>query len=168
MCTGCSSPFDIDYKCTLATFTRANMARTDTGPATPKKTRAASSRSPKKQTLGTTGQPPRPTAASLDSSSRLTADQWYRSTNTTKTYAAYVKAGKKFLESWTKEDRETVTGESEGDGAGVPEFENAFDNIDEHTPTALRMLTAFKCDHEKKKFSTAEGIRSAFKSYFER
>ncbi|KAF7982023.1 hypothetical protein HWV62_30272 [Athelia sp. TMB] len=30
------------------------------------------------------------------------------------------------------------------------------------------MLTAFKCDHEGKKFSTAEGIRSAFKSYFER
>lgn len=142
------------------------MARSDT-PSTPRKPRAGTSQSPKKHALGT-AETARPTAASLDSSSRLTAEQWYRSKNTTKTYAAYVKAGKKWLASWAEEGRETLEGEFQGDGAGVPELANSFDTIGEHTPTALRMLTAFKCDHEEKKFATAEGLRSSFKSYFER
>lgn len=113
------------------------------------------------------------TAASLDSASRMTAEQWYRSANTTKAYAGYVKGGKKFLDDWTREGRETAPGEeSQQDDMEIPEersaFRNAFDCIGEHTPTALRMLTTFKCDHEGKKFATAEGLRSAFKAYFER
>lgn len=135
-------------------------------PSTPRKPRAGNSRSPKKKALGA-ATTPHPTAAALNSSSRLTAEQWFRSKNTTKTYANYVKAGKKFLASWAEEGRETVEGETQGD-CGLPEYANAFDIIGEHTPTALRMLTAFKCDHEEKKFSTAEGLRSSFKSYFER
>lgn len=142
------------------------MARSEI-PTTPRKPRTGTSRSPKKQTLGA-AENPHPTVASLDSSSRLTAEQWYRSKNTTKTYAAYVKAGKEWLASWAKEGREALEGEFQGDGVGVPELGNALDTIGEHTPTALRMLTAFKCDHQEKKFSTAEGLRSSFKSYFER
>jgi hypothetical protein len=43
-----------------------------------------------------------------------------------------------------------------------------FDEIGEHTPTALQLYTADKCEQQKQTFSVAEDIRSAFKLYFER
>src|SRR5262245_2003359 len=43
----------------------------------------------------------------------------------------------------------------------------AFDKISLRTLMALRLLTAYKCDHQGKGFSMAKGLRSAFKSYFE-
>lgn len=112
-----------------------------------------------------------PSAMSLIDSSRLTTEQWYRSKNTTKAYAGYVKAGKLWLETWAKEPRDAMADEESQLGTGMAEerstFLNAFDSIGEHTATALHMLTAFKCDHKGKKFATAEGVRSAFKSYFQ-
>ncbi|KAK7035132.1 hypothetical protein R3P38DRAFT_3184690 [Favolaschia claudopus] len=65
------------------------------------------------------------------------------SQQTTNGYANYVKSGKKWLEEWTSEGRE-------------------------HTPLALRALNAYKCEHLERSFASAEGIRSAFKDYFER
>ncbi|KZP19652.1 hypothetical protein FIBSPDRAFT_955310 [Athelia psychrophila] len=134
-------------------------------PFTPRKSCVGTSRSPKKKTIGAAAAP-RPTAAALDTSSLLTAEQWFHSKNTTRTYANYVKAGKKFLARWADVGRETV--EEETQGGSLPEYTNAFDIIGEHTPIALQMLTAFKCDYEEKRFATAEGLCSSFKSYFER
>lgn len=144
------------------------MPLSSSPPGAKKKTsRAASSN--KKKTLASGAVVSHPTVASLNNSSQLTTEQWYRSATTTRTYAGYVKAGKKWLTEWANESRQTMGGE---DSAGISEecsvFLDAFDCIGEHTPTALRMLTTFKCDHEEKKFATAEGLRSAFKSYFER
>src|SRR5262245_45227673 len=111
-----------------------------------------------------------PSVSDLLSQSRLTSEEWYRSSRTTKAYAGYVKSGKAFLESWT--DEATLAGEIQHTASGDPEegptFAGAFDDIGPRTPIALRLLTAYKCDHQGKGFSTAEGIRSAFKSYFER
>jgi hypothetical protein len=45
---------------------------------------------------------------------------------------------------------------------------HALDSITEHTPTALRLIMAYKCEHLGRAFSTAEGLRSAFKHFFER
>jgi hypothetical protein len=111
-----------------------------------------------------------PSASALLDQSKLTTDEWYRSARTNKAYAGYVKGGKQFLASW-----------AEGESLDVPSMEHpskdpedrlsfagAFDSISSRTPTALRLLLAYKCDHEGKGFSTAEGLRSAFKSYFER
>lgn len=112
-----------------------------------------------------------PTAAVLNGTSRMTVAEWFRAKSMTRTYESYLKAGKLWLAEWTGEDREAVPGEYREEGVDVPEvrsvFSNVFDTIGEHTPTALRMFTAFKCDHQGKGFATAEGLRSAFKSYFE-
>jgi hypothetical protein len=110
-----------------------------------------------------------PSASILLDHTRLTTDEWYKSPRTTKAYANYVKSGKAWLEEWTQEDRRGV--EEEQGGEGVPEersaFAGAFDKICAQTPTVLRLLTAYKCDHLGYGFSTAEGLRSAFKLYFE-
>lgn len=106
--------------------------------------------------------------------SRLTTEAWYKSKRTTKAYTNYVKAGKAWLQKWVAE--ETASGEGMESGQeGVTQspgdrralFSGAFDEAGEHTPNVLRMYIAFKCEHQKLGFSTAEGIRSAFKSYFE-
>jgi hypothetical protein len=81
-----------------------------------------------------------------------------------------VKSGKAFLKSWAEGEvsetgRLDVSGDDPEDRAT---FSAAFDAIDSKTPIALRLLTAYKCDHQGKAFATADGLRSAFKSYFER
>ena len=82
----------------------------------------------------------------------------------------YVESGKAFLKSWAEgEAGETGSTDVSGDD---PEdratFSAALDAIDSKTPIALRLLTAYKCDHQGKAFTTADGLRSAFKSYFAR
>jgi hypothetical protein len=107
-----------------------------------------------------------PSASQLLDHSHQTTEDWYKSSRTKKGYAGYVKAGKKWILDW-------ACTESEPDGRSVTESDSeglayAFDTISKDTPLALRLLTAFKCDHNGKGFPTAEGIRSAFKDYFER
>ncbi|KAJ7458218.1 hypothetical protein FB451DRAFT_1406520 [Mycena latifolia] len=72
-------------------------------------------------------------------------------------YANYVKSGKKWLVDWTAEGR--LDDEISAD---------AFDTITAETPLALRALMVFKFEHLERGFATAEGLRSAFKVYFER
>ncbi|KAJ6486281.1 hypothetical protein DFH09DRAFT_1291609 [Mycena vulgaris] len=79
-----------------------------------------------------------PSASSLLQHSQQTTEEWYKSQSTKKGYANYVKGA------------------------------DAFDNIGAETPLALRALTAYKCEHLERGFATAEGLRSAFKDYFER
>lgn len=98
-----------------------------------------------------------PSASSLLNNSQQTTDEWYKSQRTKKGYANYVKSGKKWLLDWTAEGR--LDGEIAAD---------AFDTITAETPLALRALTAFKCEHLERGFASAEGLRSAFKDYFER
>ncbi|KAJ7146653.1 hypothetical protein C8R44DRAFT_864392 [Mycena epipterygia] len=86
-----------------------------------------------------------------------TTDEWYKSPRTKKGYGNYVKGGKTWLEEWTSEGRLD-------DEIAV----DAFDNITDQTPLALRALTAYKCEHLGRGFASAEGLRSAFKDYFER
>ncbi|KAJ6532615.1 hypothetical protein B0H19DRAFT_1383964 [Mycena capillaripes] len=86
-----------------------------------------------------------------------TTDEWYKSSRTKKGYANYVKSGKKWLVDWTAEGR--LDDEISAD---------AFDSITDQTPLALRALTAYKCEHLERGFASAEGLRSAFKDYFER
>ena len=52
-------------------------------------------------------------------------------------------------------------------GNGRVVFASAFNEAGEHTLIVLHMYIAFKCEHQKLGFSTVEGIRLAFKSYFE-
>ncbi|KAJ7456105.1 hypothetical protein FB451DRAFT_1564714 [Mycena latifolia] len=98
-----------------------------------------------------------PSASSLLDNSQQTTDEWYKSSRTKKGYANYVKSGKKWLKDWTAEGR--LDDEIAAD---------AFDEITEETPLALRALTAYKCEHLERGFASAEGLRSAFKDYFER
>lgn len=150
--------------------------RTEKSSATTSATVGTTSRSPRKSRAKATEAPetplPVPTASALLAHSSITTEQWYKSSKTTKTYAGYVKGGKKWLESWVQEPRDTLAqAEGESDEEEPEErtaFRGVFDTISEHTPTALRMLTTYKCDHQKLGFSTAEGLRSAFKDYFER
>ena len=111
-----------------------------------------------------------PSVSDLLSQSRLTSEEWYRSPRTTKAYAGYVKSGKIFLDSWADEATFVAGGPDivNDDSEDKLGFARAFDEISSRTPLALRLLTAYKCDHQGKGFSTAEGLRSAFKSYFER
>ncbi|KAJ6495828.1 hypothetical protein DFH09DRAFT_1290322 [Mycena vulgaris] len=98
-----------------------------------------------------------PSASSLLQHSQQTTEEWYKSQSTKKGYVNYVKGGKKWLVDWTAEGR--LDDEISAD---------AFDNIGAETPLALRALTAYKCEHLERGFATAEGLRSAFKDYFER
>ena len=112
--------------------------------------------------------PPSPSA--LLSHSQLTTEEWYRSAKTTRAYASYVKSGKEFLKSWAEDGTGSQGGESDSlvDSDSRDTFVGAFDSITSRTPIALRLFLAYKCDHQQKGFSTAEGLRSAFKQYFER
>ncbi|KAF7354486.1 hypothetical protein MVEN_01137900 [Mycena venus] len=98
-----------------------------------------------------------PSTLSLLENSRQTTDEWLKSKRTKKGYGNYVKGGKKWLVEWTAEGRldDEIS-------------EDAFDVMSEQTPLALRALTAYKCEHLARRFASAEGIRSAFKDYFER
>ncbi|KAJ6533640.1 hypothetical protein B0H19DRAFT_1081055 [Mycena capillaripes] len=98
-----------------------------------------------------------PSALSLLQNSQQTTDEWYKSSRTKKGYANYVKSGKKWLVDWTAEGR--LDDEISAD---------VFDSITDQTPLALRALTAYKCEHLERGFASAEGLRSAFKDYFER
>jgi hypothetical protein len=98
-----------------------------------------------------------PSTSSLLENSRQTMDEWYKAARTKQGYANYVKSGKKWLEDWTSEGR--LENEIS---------EKAFDIITDQTPLALRALTAYKCEHLERGFASAEGLRSAFKDYFER
>jgi hypothetical protein len=111
--------------------------------------------------------PNTPSVSTLLARTKLTTDEWYKSSNTTKAYANYVKSGKTFLKDWAEEGRLSPAGQNDGpeDCSAISE---AFDTIGSLTPIALKLLTVFKCDHQGKGFSTAEGLRSAFKLYFER
>ena len=106
-----------------------------------------------------------PSVAQLLDQSRQTTDEWYRSERTKKGYANYVKSGKQWLAGWAAEDQADDNSE---EGNSRVHLAQAFDTISEHTPVALRLLTAFKCEHQGCTFATAEGLRSAFKDYFER
>ncbi|KAF8825648.1 hypothetical protein HHX47_DHR6000236 [Lentinula edodes] len=106
-----------------------------------------------------------PSASRLLDHSRQTTDDWYKSLNTKKGYAGYVKSGKKWILEWAGKARTDLDGQSATDTEGLT---YGFESISKYTPMALRLLTAYKCDHQGNKFSTAEGIRSAFKDYFER
>jgi hypothetical protein len=96
----------------------------------------------------------------------------------------HVRGGKKFVEEWDTEHAEAADVEME-DGTvestlDSPQLDQAssssnvlihshvFDEIGEHTPMALQLYTADKCERQKWTFSVAEGIRSAFKLYLER
>lgn len=124
-----------------------------------------------------------PNTRSLLEQSRLTTEEWFKSARTTKQYASYVKAGKKWLETLVQESNSSEEASNmqgqEAERGGQSEsstqedsnehavFAGAFDTLGEHTPTVLRLYIAYKCEHQGLGFSTAEGIRSAFKNYFE-
>ncbi|KAF8325745.1 hypothetical protein F5887DRAFT_1085118 [Amanita rubescens] len=161
-------------------------------PRTPKKSTTATvpyttpSPSPKKsrsrKSQGTSIQVepiPAPSVAQLLDQSRETTDEWYKSKRTKNGYANYVKHGKQWLGDWAIEDRtdsddselvtsEDRTGNDPEEGSTRVHLAQAFNTISDHTPVALRLLTAYKCEHQGCTFATAEGLRSAFKDYFER
>jgi hypothetical protein len=97
---------------------------------------------------------------------QVTTEEWFKSKATTKAYASYVRSGKAWLKAFVEEGR--VSSEEMNSNEGRSQFACAFDTIGEWTPMALRLLIAYKCDHIGRGFSTAEGLRSAFKLYFER
>jgi hypothetical protein len=122
-------------------------------------------------TLRQTPSVPEPSASTLLNHSQQTTDEWYKSTRTKAGYANYVKSGKKWLEEWVAGGRLVDKDERSRGQEDDPErssFADAFDSIISQTPTALRLLTAYKCDHQGRAFATAEGLRSAFKHFFER
>ncbi|KAJ3772445.1 hypothetical protein FB446DRAFT_800025 [Lentinula raphanica] len=108
-----------------------------------------------------------PSASQLLSHSYQTTEDWYKSSSTKKGYAGYVKSGKKWVLEWAANANFDASEDSDN-SVDTEGLAHAFDSISKYTPMALRLLTAYKCDHQGLKFSTAEGIRSAFKDYFER
>ncbi|KAJ7611137.1 hypothetical protein DFH06DRAFT_1345694 [Mycena polygramma] len=145
--------------------TKATASTTRRAPAAPpaptkkssKKRRASGQTAAKVGKAKVPTAPTLPSASSLLSDSRQTTEDWYKSSRTKAGYANYVKSGKKWLVDWTAEGR--LDDEISG---------TAFDVISEDTPLALRALTAYKCEHLERGFASAEGLRSAFKDYFER
>jgi hypothetical protein len=115
-------------------------------------------------------QPEPPTAAQLLSQSQQTMDEWYKSVQTKKGYANYVKSGKEWLVEWAKKPE--LSGRMEDNFKVDDNLEmnlaKVFDSITEQTPVALWMLISYKCDHQGRGFVMAEGIHSAFKHYSER
>ena len=118
------------------------------------------------QTTDASAEPP--SASQLLSQSLQTTDEWFKSVCTKKGYTNYVKNGKKLLAEWTTDGRMDQDGggfvgvDSDMEGLGC-----AFDSITKHTPTALQLIMAYKCKHLGRAFSMAEGLRSAFKHFFE-
>ena len=152
-----------------ATRTTHSIEPLTTPPATPKsqtcRKRGSKKNAAAQPTSGSALNTSDPSTSRLLDHTRQTTDDWYKSSRTKKGYAGYVKSGKKWVFEWAgaqmEPDAQSSTDESEG-------LALAFDSLSKNTPLALRLLTAFKCDHNGKGFATAEGIRSAFKDYFER
>ncbi|KAJ7900711.1 hypothetical protein B0H14DRAFT_2493618 [Mycena olivaceomarginata] len=132
-----------------ATSTRATVKSPK-----PKAAKKSAKKAPAPTTSSSTDHP---SASSLLSNSQQTTDAWYKSPRTKKGYASYVKSGKAWLVDWTAEGH--LDNEISSD---------AFDVITAQTPLALRALTAYKCEHLERGFASTEGLRSAFKDYFER
>lgn len=159
------------------TPTKSTSSRTSaTVPYTTPSPSPKKSRSRKSQATPIQAEPiPAPSVAQLLDQSRETTDEWYKSKRTKNGYANYVKSGKQWLDEWATEDQ---TDDSEGmagdqtdgseEGSTRVHLAQAFNTISEHAPVALRLLTAYKCEHQGCTFATAEGLRSAFKDYFER
>jgi hypothetical protein len=147
------------------------MPRTKTSASstTTTKSLAAARKKSRHEEPGPT-EPEPPTAAQLLSQSHQTMDEWYKSVRTKKGYANYLKSGKEWLVEWAKKPE--LAGRTEDNLEVDDDLEinlaTAFDSIIEQTPVALRMLISYKRDHQGRGFATAEGIRSAFKHYFER
>lgn len=101
--------------------------------------------------------------------SQQTIDNWYRSKNTTKAYAGYVRAGFKWVEAFTDATRFDLDGSQATlmDPEQRMKLRGALETPGEWSPMALRAFIASKCDYDTKKYSTAEGIRAAFKNYWE-
>lgn len=93
----------------------------------------------------------------LFQASKETETEFYRASSTTAQYTSTVKMGKKWLQEWVDSHRQ--------DEAALL-LEHAFDAISMHTPTALRMLCAYKCDTLNLGYATAELIRTSFKAHF--
>ncbi|KAE9390676.1 hypothetical protein BT96DRAFT_945947 [Gymnopus androsaceus JB14] len=149
-----------------ATRTTHSIEPLTTPPATPKSQTCCKHASKKNAaTSGSALNTSNPSTSRLLNHTRQTTDDWYKSSRTKKGYARYVKSGKKWVFEWAgaqmEPDAQSSTDELEG-------LALAFDLLSKNTPLALRLLTAFKCDHNGKGFATAEGIWSAFKDYFER
>ncbi|KAJ7629320.1 hypothetical protein B0H17DRAFT_1218238 [Mycena rosella] len=123
-------------------------------PTVPKAPRAKATKAKSAPTAPASNVPP---VSSLLNDSQQTTDEWYKSSRTKKGYTIYVKSGKKWLVGWTAKGR--LDDEISAD---------TFDNITAETPLALRALTVYKCEHLERGFASAEGLRSAFKDYFER
>lgn len=116
-----------------------------------------------------------PSAAELSQRGSETSSQWRRSSKTRKSYDSHVRGGKEWLATWCKDS-------DDGDQlvlgvAHRSELANVFNTVGEKTPLALRFYTIHKCDLGKETkdkgrkvcaFGTADGIRSAFKDYFEK
>jgi len=144
------------------------MARTSRGSALTlpqKKKKVTKQRQNQPQSKNPTPEPPSPSR--LLSQSLQTTDDWYKSVRTKKGYANYVKNGKKLLAEWTADEGDDGVEGPDSD-LDKAELGRAFDAITEYTPTALRLVMAYKCEHLGRAFATAEGLRSAFKHYFER
>ena len=118
------------------------------------------------------------TMSDLLNKSKQTTEEWLHRPRTKQAYASHVKAGKAWLDDWATFSKnlhverdqarnEEETPRPEENPTINPALADAFDKVGEHTPTALRLFTFFKCEQNGCKFSTAEGIRSAFKDYFE-
>ncbi|KAF9944455.1 hypothetical protein BGZ70_004632, partial [Mortierella alpina] len=78
-----------------------------------------------------------------------TVNTYRRSKGTKRNYDGDINRGKAFIV-----------------GLGDSALKNAFEELSELTPTALRVLIASKCETQGCSYKTAEGIRSAFKQYF--
>src|ERR1700728_1115161 len=136
-------------------------------------TSLASSRSRASRNTRATSPSPRakataiPSATTLLNQSRETTDEWYRSPRTKKSYSSYVKSGKSWLKDWVASSGDDDGAGSNAEGDERMPLADAFDVLSAQTPIALRILTACNCDHGGCGFSTAEGLRSAFKQYFE-
>jgi hypothetical protein len=164
------------------TPTKSTSSRTSTTvPYTTPSPSPKKSRSRKSQATPVQAEPiPAPSVTQLLDQTQETTDEWYRSKRTKNGYANYVKNGKQWVGDWATEDRtnddsleegmdsEDRTNDSSEEGSMRVHLAQAFNTISEHTPVALRLLTAYKCEHQGCTFATAEGLRSAFKDYFER
>jgi hypothetical protein len=153
----------------LLVMARSSSASTQAQVQNDKRTRKTTRKAAQTNAQSTDATVAAPSALKLLSQSLQTTDEWFKSVRTKKGYANYVKNGKKLLAEWTADD---CTDEDNGGFMGVDSdregLGRAFDEIAQHTPTALRLVMAYKCEHLGRAFSTAEGLRSAFKHFFER
>lgn len=78
-----------------------------------------------------------------------TIEKYRFSKKTTSNYKTYIERGKKYASN------------------SGPEVANVFDSITSITPVILRAFVSHKCNENGLSYKTAEGIRSAFKRYFQ-